>query len=88
MASHVTGLFGSGILIRHLNVEGIIKGLGQNIYGVDLRMPTWNNARRMMETLDIPPPSLKALLLLRFRDMRSWNADGAARIRAVEVVKG
>lgn len=77
-----------GVLIRHLNIDGVIKGLGQNIYGVALRMPTWNNVKGGMEVFSIEPPSLRGVLLLGAALCVIGIAAARLRIRAVEVVKG
>lgn len=82
------GHMARGVLIRHLNIDGVIKGLGQNVYAVDLVMPTWNQARNTVENLAIPPPSLNGLLLLGAALCVFGIAAARMRIRAVEVVKG
>jgi ABC-2 type transport system permease protein len=82
------GNMARGVLIQHLSIDGVIKGLGQNAFGVDLRMPTWNNAKQQMEALSIPPPSLQALLLLGGGLCLLGIVAARMRIRAVEVVKG
>lgn len=82
------GNFGEGVLMRHMSIDGIIKGLGQNVLGVDVRMPTWNNVKQMPEVLTIEPPSMKGLLLLAVTLCVIGIAAARMRIRAVEVVKG
>jgi ABC-2 type transport system permease protein len=77
-----------GVLIRHMNIDGVIKGLGQNAYGVDMKVPTWNSVKNMPEALSIAPPSLKGILLLGVVLCAVGILAARLRIRAVEVVKG
>lgn len=76
-----------GILVQHLSIGGLIRGLGQNLYGVTLRKIVghweWGNPR----LVEISPPDGRILLLLAGGLVLLGFLLARARIRAVEVVR-
>lgn len=77
-----------GLLVQHLSIGGLIRGLGQNIYGVTLRKMVghweWGNLR----PVEVPPPDGKILFLLAGCLILLGFFLARARIRAVEIVRG
>ncbi len=76
-----------GILLRHLNVSGLIEGIAQNIYGVPQTIVSWRN-EGLPEILTVDPPSLGIMLLLGGAVSLLGILFARAKIRAVEVVRG
>ena len=75
-----------GLLVQHLSLSGVIDGLVQNIYRVDL--PNVFRIRRMHEMVSDAPPSLSALLLIGGVLIVLGVLAARARIQAVEVIRG
>ena len=82
------GNLGQGVLERHLNVEGAISGLAQNILGVSQRMPTMMRHSGTLDVVTIDPPRLWAVLALALGLCVAGIVAARLRIRAVEVVRG
>ncbi len=80
---------GTGLLVQHLSLSGVIDGLVQNIYRVDV--PTiFNGPRRNRGLAPImdAPPAAWALILLAAVLVIGGILAARARIQAVEVVQG
>lgn len=82
------GNLGEGVLERHLNVEGAISGLAQNILGVSQRMPTMMRHSGAMNVVTLDPPRLGVVLALAIGLCAAGIVAARLRIRAVEVVRG
>jgi ABC-2 type transport system permease protein len=77
----------AGILMRHLSLGGIMKGLTQNIYGVTLLMPS-GHRRRGLEIVYLAPPEFWVMLVVAAGLVVAGIAAARAKIRAVEVISG
>lgn len=82
------GNLAKGTLVRHLSVSGVIEGLGQQVYGVTLRIPEFNRHRGSMEMVTLDAPPLWAMLVVAVALVALGVAAARSRIRAVEVVRG
>lgn len=81
------GDMSTGIIVRHLSVGGIIKGLAQNLYGVTLLVPT-GHRRRGLEIVSMDPPLLGIMLAIGIGMVVLGVVAARARIQAVEVIRG
>jgi len=82
------GKVDTGILERHLSVPGAITGLAQNVYGVVMNIPDFDQAQGVMRTAALHAPPLWAMLLLTAGLIVLGVAAARSKIRAVEVVRG
>ena len=76
-----------GILLRHLSLSGIINGLNQNLFGLNLH---WANVhrRRGFNVAELPPPNAAVLFTVFLVIVIGGIAAARAKINAVEVVRG
>lgn len=77
----------NGIIVRHLSVGGIIKGLAQNVYGITLLVPT-GHRRRGIEIVSMDPPLLGIMLGIGLALVVLGVLAARTRIQAVEVIRG
>lgn len=83
------GAMSHGVLIRSLSLEGIITGLAQNVYAVDLQRLVARRSEGMMpEVMVIHPPPLWPVLAAAVGLAALGLAAARMRVRAVEVVRG
>lgn len=75
-----SGDLDQGVLLRHLSVDGVIQGLGQNIYAVDERVG-------FMQMVMSRPPVMAMVGLAAILVVLGVGA-ARAKVRAVEVVRG
>lgn len=80
-----------GILIKHLSISGVIDGLTQNIYRVDIPHQVFrprHMPKDMPQFMSDPPPALWPLLALAAIIILGGFLIARVRIQAVEVVRG
>lgn len=81
------GDLGQGVLTRHLSIPGVIDGLAQHIYNLQIIIVTFHR-HRGMERLTLEAPDLLVMLALAAGAIALGVLAARARIRAVEIVKG
>jgi ABC-2 type transport system permease protein len=81
------GDVGTGILVSHMSVAGIISGMMQRLFGV-AQLTQVMQRRRGMEMLSLDPPILWINLLALAIALVVGIALARARIKAVEVIQG
>ena len=83
-----SGQAARGILISHLSIGGIIKGLAQNIYHLTEHSMRFDRKAMQPVRIDLTPPTFWVMLALALAMIVVGLVATRAKVRAVEVVRG
>lgn len=83
-----SGQAARGILISHLSIGGVIKGLAQNIYHLTEHSMRFDRRAMQPVPLELAPPTFWVMLALALAMIVVGLVATRAKIRAVEVVRG